>query len=213
MLRPRLLMFDLDGTLVDTLQDIATSANLTRVDFGLPPLPPREIIARVGDGMDALVRVVVPVGAERHAEALAALLRHYNAHLMDTTHLMPGALEVLERFHGRALAVVTNKLQCLSERILEHVGVRHRFRMVVGGDTLPTRKPSAGPLLHVLSACGVRPGDAVMIGDGVNDILAAQAAGVPVVAVTGGVNSRQELAALRPDCLVDGLAQISQVLA
>src|SRR5690349_13439877 len=134
-------MFDLDGTLVDTLQDIATSVNLTRVRFGLPMLPPAHIIARVGDGMDALVRTVVPVPPAQHPEALAECIRQYEAHLLDQTRLMPGVAELLSRYEGRALAVVTNKLEHLSERILNGLGVRPYFRMVVGGDTVSPRKP------------------------------------------------------------------------
>jgi phosphoglycolate phosphatase len=212
VLRPALLMFDLDGTLVDSLDDIAASANRTRAHFGLPPLPRRQIVARVGDGSAALVRAVVPLPPERQAEALAAFLRCYDAHLVDTTRLMPGVPALLRRFEERALAVVTNKLQGQSERILTHLGVRPPFRMVVGGDTLAVRKPHPGPLLHVLAACGVRPGEAVMIGDGVNDVIAAKAARVPVVAVTGGVNSRAELAALEPDWLIDGLDRLAEVI-
>ena len=211
-MRPSLLIFDLDGTLVDSLEDIATCVNRTRERFGLPPLSKAAVTAHVGDGSAALVRAVVPVAPERHGEALAALLEYYEAHLLDTTHLMPGAEAVLHHYAPRAMAVVTNKLQVSSERILTGLGVRTYFRLVVGGDTLPRKKPHPDPLLHVLQVCGVPPSQAVMIGDGVNDVLAAQAAGVPVVAVTGGVHSRAELAALGPDLLIDGLAGLPAVV-
>jgi phosphoglycolate phosphatase len=205
MRRPAALLFDLDGTLVDSLGDIATGVNLTRTRFGLPPLPRAAITARVGDGSDALVRALVSLGPGRHAEALAAFLAAYDAHLLDTTRLMPGALAVVERFADRPLAVVTNKLQAQSERILAELGVRPRFRVVVGGDAVARRKPHPEPLLQALAACGIAPAHALMIGDGVNDVLAAQAAGVPVVALTGGVTPRADLEALRPDHLAAGL--------
>jgi phosphoglycolate phosphatase len=211
-MRPSLLIFDLDGTLVDSLDDIAACVNRTRERFGLPPLTKAAVTARVGDGSDALVRDLVPVAPERHGEALAALLDDYEAHLLDTTHLMPGAQDVLTRYAPRTLAVVTNKLERSSERILTGLGVRPYFRLVVGGDTLPRRKPHPDPLLHVLQVCGVPPSQAVMIGDGVNDVLAARAAGVPVVAVTGGVHSRAALEALRPDWLIEGLAGLPAVV-
>jgi phosphoglycolate phosphatase len=212
MIRPDVLMFDLDGTLVDSLADLATSINLARTELGLAPLPPRDVIAQVGDGVDALVRKVIPVAPERHAAALAAFLRIYELHMLDTTQLMPGVRAMLERYADRALVVVTNKRQHISEHILEGLGVRNNFRMVVGGDTLPVRKPDPGPLHHVLATLGVRPAQAVMIGDGVNDVLAARSAGVTMVAVLGGVTSQDDLAALGPDHLIGGLDRLPEVI-
>lgn len=213
MIRPAVLMFDLDGTLADTLDDIAASANLARAHFGLPPLPRADVIRHVGGGSGALARAVIPLPPEHQAEALAVFLRCYDAHLVDATRLMPGARAVLQRYAERFLAVVTNKLQGQSERILEALGVRHCFRLVVGGDFPAGGKPSPAPLLHVLAACGASPAQAVMVGDGVNDVLAAKAAGVPVVAVANGVNSREELAALGPEWLIESLADLPGIVA
>lgn len=212
MIHPAALMFDLDGTLADTLNEIAASANLARAHFGLPPLPKESVIRHVGNGSGALVRAVVPLLPQREPEALAVFLRCYDTHLVDTTRLMPGALAVLQRYADRSLAVVTNKLQRQSERILKALGIRHFFHMVVGGDSPAGNKPSPAPLLHVLSACRVSPAQAVMIGDGVNDILAAKAARVPVVAVMGGVNTHDELAAHQPDWLIAGLERLPDIV-
>jgi phosphoglycolate phosphatase len=206
------LIFDLDGTLVDSLADIATAINLTRGTFGLAALPAPHIIAQVGDGSDHLVRQTVPVPPERRVEALAAYLAHYERHMLDGTHLMPGVLDVLERYRDRHLAVVTNKLQHLAEKVLVGLGIRDRFAIVVGGDSLPRKKPDALPLLHVLEHCGLRPEQAVMIGDGVNDVLAAQAAGVMAVAVTFGVAGDAELRALSPDFVVHDLSAILEII-
>jgi phosphoglycolate phosphatase len=210
--RPALLIFDLDGTLVDSLDDIATGINLARAEFGLPALERAAVLDRVGNGAERLVREAIPVGRERQTAALAAYLRHYEAHLLDRTRLLPGAEALLARLAGRALAVVTNKPQRLAECVLEGLGVRGRFRAVLGGDALPQRKPHPAPLLHVLRACGVAPGAALMIGDGVNDVLAAQAAGVPIIALTGGLGVPARLRAMAPDRLVPDLAAAGSLI-
>ncbi len=206
------LIFDLDGTLVDSLQDIALSINLTRKRYGMPALPSGEIIARVGDGAEPLVRATVPLDPQRLPEAVAAYLAVYEQHVLDHTQLMPGVARLLERLQDRRLGVITNKHQRLADRVLEGLGVRARFALVLGGDSVPRRKPDPYPIERFLAETGLAPRQVAMIGDGVNDVRAGRSAGVVTIAVTYGVASREALLAEKPEYLVDSVAALGDLL-
>ncbi|MDH5753317.1 MAG: HAD hydrolase-like protein, partial [Deltaproteobacteria bacterium] len=130
-MRPQAVLFDLDGTLSDSFADITTAINLTRADFGLVPVTLSEVRSRVGSGSAQLVRDMVPVPEEQFEQACTVYRAHYEAHLLDETHLYPGVTETLEHFGDRPLAVITNKGQAFSERILAGLGILDRFRMVL----------------------------------------------------------------------------------
>src|SRR5271154_1223809 len=125
------VIFDLDGTLVDSLHDIATAINLTRADFGLAPLPESDITRLVGDGTAALVRATVPVPEARLAGAVEQCVAHYGRHILDTTRLFPGTEALLKRLAPRPLAIVTNKNLHLAEAVLTGLGVRDLFSVVL----------------------------------------------------------------------------------
>jgi phosphoglycolate phosphatase len=203
--KPRGLIFDLDGTLVDSFADIATALNLTRAHYGLPPLPQEAVRAQVGSGSEHLVHELVPGPPERLPEALRLYLEHYDAHALEQTRPLPGVAEVLQHYRGRPLAVVTNKTAHLSRRILQGLGLWERFRIVLGGDSLARCKPDPLPVRHVLACFALPPGEVVLVGDGLHDIAAGRAAGVRTVAVTTGVATRAELQAARPGHLIDRL--------
>lgn len=213
----RLLIFDLDGTLVDSLDDLVTAVNLTRGDAGMAPLPREQVVPLVGFGSLYLVqRCLAPPGETLAGPALEAAharyLQHYNGHLLDQTRLHDGALAMLERYRTRRLAVVTNKLEAESRRILAGLGVLERFAAVVGGDTLAEKKPDPLPLRHVMALAGAAPDETVMIGDGVNDVLAGRAAGVHTVAVTFGVDSAAALRALQPGYVIDHMCELQNLI-
>lgn len=208
----KLLIFDLDGTLVDSLDDLVTAINLTRADGGLAPLPRDQVVPLVGCGSQYLVQRCLAVEGQALVATHARYLQHYNAHLLDQTRLHDGALAMLERYRTRRLAVVTNKLEAESRRILAGLGVLERFATVVGGDTLTGKKPDPLPLRHVMHAVGAAPADTVMIGDGVNDVLAGKAAGVHTVGVTFGVDSAAALRALDPDYMIDHMSDLQNLL-
>jgi phosphoglycolate phosphatase len=207
------LIFDLDGTLVDSIDDIAAAVNLTRSAYGLPPLSRESVLRNIGNGSDALVRDTIPEARQRFDEVYGVYLAHYNAHLLDRTRLHDGVVHVLERFAARRLAVVTNKREAESRRILTGLGILERFGMVLGGDSLAQKKPDPLQIAHVLAHYRGKPAQCVMIGDGINDVRAGKSAGVHTIGFTGGVDGRVALEAERPDHLVARMDELLTLIA
>jgi phosphoglycolate phosphatase len=207
--RPGGLIFDLDGTLVDSFADIATGLNAARGEFGLTALPYEAVRARVGYGSEALVRALLPVAPGRFEDALRCYLERYEASALEQTRPYPGVAEVLARFGDRPLAVVTNKPQRITRRILEGLGLWERFRIVLGGDALERRKPDPLPVLRVLECFALPAREVVLVGDGLPDLRAGRAAGVCTVAVASGTEPRAALEAERPDHLIERLDELT----
>jgi phosphoglycolate phosphatase len=205
------LLFDLDGTLIDSLADITTSVNSVRARFDLPPLAESDVRAAVGDGLPKLLERTVPVAAPGLRELYSA---HHEAHCLDRTRVYPGVREGLERWRGRAaLAVVSNKPQAFCERVLEGLGIRDAFAAVLGGDTPAGRKPEPGPIEHLLHQLGAPPWSALTIGDSPGDLRAGRAAGTATAAVGWGYRSRELLLAEQPDHWLDDLGELDPLLA
>lgn len=177
---PRAVLFDLDGTLVDSRADLALGVNLTRVDLGLPPLDPGLVAGYVGDGVRRLLERALPECPERLEEALALNRGHYGAHLLDATRLYPGAARALDALAdlGFALAVVTNKPAEFTRPILEGLGVLDRFAAVVAGGDAPALKPDPAPLRLALEACGCGPEGSWIAGDHRTDLEAGRRCGL-----------------------------------
>lgn len=202
-------LFDLDGTLADTLPDIAASTNFVRARHNLPPLPLAAVRTFVGDGARALLAralaEVLPGADDDRAALLDAAMASYTAHheAQCTVHarLMPGVALHLDRLlaAGHALAVVTNKPERLARFVLAHLGVADLFGAIVGGDTLPERKPSPGPLLAALRELRAPTAGATMVGDGVPDLRAGRAAGLSTIACLYGYGDPAALRACGPD--------------
>ncbi len=191
------MLLDLDGTLVDSLADITASVDHVRAAYGLAPLGASRVRAMVGDGAARLLaRALADL---EPVPPLEELWPRYEAHHEEQcTRLVrpyPGVVDALHRWRrsGVRTAVVTNKPERFARRILEHLDLR--VDTVVGGDTLPERKPSPAPLLEALRRLGVAPGDAAMLGDGVQDLRAGKAAGVRTIAALWGFRSEAELRA------------------
>lgn len=213
----RALLFDLDGTLVDSRRDLATALDLTLHDLGLPALGIEVTTRLVGDGARRLVeRGLIAAGAGPAFsevfinDALERFKNHYAQHLLATTRAYPNVKAVLEYFAGLPKAVVTNKPAGFSETILQGLGLRAYFVAIIGGDTLPERKPHSAPVQAGLAACGgVNPAEAIMIGDSPNDIRAGRAAGTRTCGVTYGFHPAAELA--EADILIDDLLQLTKL--
>jgi phosphoglycolate phosphatase len=179
---PRGIVFDLDGTLIDSRRDITAAVNGMRAERDLPPLPVAEVSAMVGEGARVLVRRALPpaAGKEQLKEALASYLAHYAEVCLDTTRPYPGVPAMLATLaQGFSLAVLSNKGEALSRRILAGLGLDRYLREVVGGDTLPTRKPNPGGLFALADRLGVLPEQLLMVGDSPIDAQTAHAAGCP----------------------------------
>jgi phosphoglycolate phosphatase len=207
----RLLVFDLDGTLVDSSRDIAAAANeaLVRVVPGADPIPMEAILSFVGEGARLLVeRCLAHVGSDFSADAfLPVYLECYRARLLDTTYLYPGIPEALDALAGPALAVLTNKPGDMSRAILGGLGVGTRFARVWGAGDVPARKPDPAGLLHLMAEIGAPADETWMVGDSATDVNAARAAGVRAAGVTWGFHPGA-LREARPDCLFDRPADL-----
>jgi phosphoglycolate phosphatase len=220
VLNARLVLFDLDGTLVDTAPDIAHAVNLMLVDLARPAQPVDKVVGWIGNGMLRLVKRGLT--GERDGEpdpllferGLASFKMHYAANLAARSRPFPGVVAALDvlRERGFALGCVTNKIEMFTRPLLDQLGLSGYFGAVVAGDTLAVRKPDPRPLLHACAQCGVAPERAVMVGDSATDINAARAAGTPVIAVTYGYNQGLDVRALKPDVAVDSAAEVPQYL-
>jgi phosphoglycolate phosphatase len=187
----RVAILDLDGTVLDTLDDLVSSVNAALAEVGLPPRPRDTIRQLVGEGARRLVSRAVAPREDLVEPALAAWWRHYEAHLLDRTRPYPGVPEALAQA-GRTLAIHTNKPGRLARRILDGLGLSPRFAEVLGGDEAP-RKPDPAGTLGLLARLGARPEDAIFVGDSRVDVETARNAGLPMVAVTWGFRPREEL--------------------
>ena len=199
-------LIDLDGTLADTLPDIAASLDHVRATFGLAPMSLADARRCVGDGIaKAIERALAGIDLDDAARrrAVAVYSRHHLEHCTRRVRAYPGVPETLERWRaeGRPLAVVTNKPEAFVVRVLEHLGLDGFFDAVVCGDTLPVRKPDPGPLHAALDRMGSSRHAGVMIGDGVQDVRAGRAAGLGTVAVAYGYTPRDVLERERPNAV------------
>ncbi|WP_432720617.1 phosphoglycolate phosphatase [Jeongeupia wiesaeckerbachi] len=211
----RALAFDLDGTLIDSIADLARAANAARADLDLPPLAEATVESYVGDGAHSLVARTLAddyaapwTDAPEQQHAMQRFDLHYKAGLTIATRFYPQVQETLHALHelGLPLAIVTNKPERYTLPLLRELGVSEQFDVIVGGDTLPERKPSALPLQHVLDRFGVAEDEMLMVGDSKNDILAARAAGCPVVAVAYGYGS--DVSALGADHVIERFSDL-----
>ena len=206
-----LIMFDLDGTLADTGPDLADSVNYTRSRFELSPLPQQLIYTHVGRGVEYLLRHAVAEKALCHfSEIMRVFLEYYQQHLLDKTVLYPNVIEVLDYFGAKRNAVVTNKLHNLAVTVLRGLGIEDRFDAVLGGDSGAEKKPDPALLRVVLRQFQIIPANAVMVGDGDTDVEAGRCAGVITCGVTYGLANKDDLAAAKPDFLIDDLAQLTR---
>jgi phosphoglycolate phosphatase len=209
----RVLIFDLDGTLIDSKLDLALSVNAMLVNAGRAELAHEDVFALVGNGAPVLVRRALGEGAS-DAEVEASLdyfLSYYRLHMLDNTVLYPGVHECLENLDGRSLAVLTNKPVRFSEAILKGLGVAHFFQYVYGGNSFEKKKPDPIGVTTLLEHFSASPHNAMIVGDSVVDVQTARNAGTWVCGVTYGLGS-DRLPQCPPDLLLDNLAELPKFL-
>lgn len=215
-----MLLLDLDGTLVDSMADLAGTLNQLRDELGREPISGDQVKAMVGDGVAKLVERGLEHNSEPAPEVCttAALVKRflaiYETRLTLETRPYPGVPETLVRLrqNGWRLALCTNKPEAASRRILEALELASLFEAVSGGDSFAERKPAAGHLLDTLAAMAAGSGRAVMIGDGPNDLLAGRNAGLPVVLVSYGY-SKVPVETLGADAVIDRFAALPWALS
>lgn len=210
------LCFDLDGTLIDSGDDLVQATIHSLHGLGIDPPPPEVIIGYVGGGARGLLQDSMGEAAtpERLEAGLAAFIDYYGAHLLDHTLPYPGVEEVLRHFFAtRPLAVITNKPEAFSRTILEGLGLAGYFREILGYDSVERKKPHPEGILQALHGWGVEPTRAVMVGDSDHDILAGKAAGTVTVAVAYGFKSSEELLSAGPDYLIHDIRELIELVA
>jgi phosphoglycolate phosphatase len=207
------LVFDLDGTLVDSADDIAEAVNRTLDELSLPRVFDATVRSWIGEGVRRLVATALAhTGSERTLEeVMPTFMRHYRDCLLRSPRLYDGVVEALQllRTRGLPMAICTNKPSALVPPLLEHLGIAGYFARIVGGDTLPQRKPAPEPLLHAARLLGHVPAHCLMVGDSATDLEAANAAGMPIVLVRYGYPRGLDLESAGALAAIDDLRQIA----
>ena len=209
----RAVLFDLDGTLIDSRADLTDAVNAALDAIGRERQPMEKVVRHVGNGMHALLTAVLgPTPDEVLDAAITTFRTFYEAHCLDNTKLYPGVADTLKTLAKKTpLAVVTNKPRGYSEKMLGGLGVLGLFKTVVGGDTLPEKKPHPAPLLKAAETLGAAPADTLMVGDGPQDVSAATAAGMKVCVARYGFGFHGRGMA-KADHAIDRFGQLKEIV-
>jgi len=216
----KMVMIDLDGTLIHTAPDLADCANRMLADIGRAPAPVETVMTWIGNGVPRLVKRALTgqMMAEPEAalfdRALAIFQQHYLAHVSDLSRPFPGVVAGLDRLKARGfrLACITNKAEAFTLPLLRNLELFKYFELVLSGDSLPKQKPDPLPLLHACKHFGITPEHGMLIGDSSNDVEAARAAGMPVICVPYGYNHGHDIRESHPDAVVDSLEAVETYL-
>jgi phosphoglycolate phosphatase len=209
-----LIIFDLDGTLIDSAQDLAISMNATRAQFGLPPLDASLIYSFVGNGAAVLVRKAMGDGAPQSLldEALAFFLRYYRVHALEHTRFYPGVREAVEQLsaRGHTLSILTNKPARISRDIIVALGVEPLFHLVYGGDSFAAKKPDPIGVTTLLSQTNTNRANAILVGDSGVDVQTARNAGIRSCGVAWGFQP-EAFTTYPPDALIRSPEELLEV--
>lgn len=221
MRQPKMILIDLDGTLVDSVPDLAYCVDAMMRRLGRPPHGEAAVRNWVGNGVERLVRRALigqldgePDEAD-FEQAYPIFLDLYAENTSKRSLLYPGVREGIDylKSAGYPLGCVTNKAARFTVPLLSDLGILDAFGVVISGDTLPKKKPDPMPLLHAAGHFGVAPVDSLMLGDSVSDVKAARAAGFGVVCVSYGYNHGQDIRDARPDAVIDSMIELKGLLA
>ena len=220
MKKPTLILIDLDGTLVDSVPDLAHSVDRMMEQIGQQPRGEAQVRNWVGNGVEKLVKRALvgqldgepdPAEFERAYPIFLELYQQCNG---EKSRLYPGVKEGLAYLAsaGYTLGCVTNKAARFTEPLLEALGIHDSFSIIVSGDTLPRKKPDPMPLLHAADFFKLSPADALMLGDSVSDVKAARAAGFQVICVNYGYNHGVDIHLAEPDAVIDSFLDLAAML-
>jgi phosphoglycolate phosphatase len=209
------LLFDLDGTLVDSRRDLAISVQYLQKHYGARLSSEKEVAVFVGDGVVKLVQRALPelprAGLE---EAVTTFKKFYREHCLDHSRVYPGVRETLRYFRRKKMAVVTNKPVRVSGYMLEELGLHSYFAVLIGGDSLKNKKPHPEPILSALKTLGIRDAKrAVMVGDGPNDVRSGRAAGARTCGVKSNIGDYQKLTKSRPDFMIKDMKELMRIFS
>jgi len=219
--RPELILIDLDGTLVDSVPDLAFCVDEMQLRLNLPLRGEAQVRHWVGNGVPRLVERALSgeldgmPSASLYEQAYPIFLELYNDNVSHRSRLYPGVREGLDWLREQEwhLGCITNKAQRFTRPLLAALEVDNYFDLVLSGDSLPRKKPDPLPLLHAAQHFGVSPAQSLMLGDSVSDVAAARAAGFQVVCVSYGYNHGQDIRDAQPDAVIDSFLDLPKLLA
>jgi len=207
----KLILFDLDGTLVDTVKDIRNALNYALSPYGTIHLSVEQTKQLIGEGISRLMeKCLGKEGVQWRDAAIKRFLDYYSRHLVNNSTVYPYVRETLEKLSGYKKAIISNKREDLSRNLLEKLDLLKHFELIIGSDTTPERKPSAAPVIHALAKFNIRPHEAVIVGDSNYDMEAGKKAGIKTIAVTYGYRERRYL--LDADHIINSFNDLSPVL-
>ena len=215
-----LIIFDFDGTLIDSVPDLTSANNKMLQHFKLEPSTEEQVLTYVGKGVRNLVTKSLEqamkgreVTEKMLQEALGIYINAYKENFCDKTDMYPGVEETLNYLHkkGYLLTICTNKPFYFIEPILDKLSIKHYFKYWVGDDSIIEKKPSAAPLLHIVTKMGSSVEKSIMVGDSKNDILAAQNAGMHSIGVSYGYNYNQSIEDHNPSVVVDSFVTLKEL--
>lgn len=215
-----MILIDLDGTLVDSVPDLAFSVDAMMDELGLPRRGEQAVRKWVGNGVERLVKRALvndldgDPDPELYGRALPVFMRVYQENTSRRSRLYPGVREGLDQLQAEdfRMGCVTNKAERFTLPLLRDKGILDRFSLVVSGDTLEFSKPHPAPLLHAAAELGVTPGESLMIGDSRSDVKAARAAGFRIVCMSYGYNHGEDIRTEGPDAVLDRLDELPSLL-
>jgi phosphoglycolate phosphatase len=215
--KPKMILIDVDGTLVDSVPDLAYCVDEMMKQLGRPAYGEDKVRDWVGNGVERLVRRALvgqldgEPGEEEFARAYPIFLELYAENTSQRSHLFPGVREGLDylKSQGYLLGCVTNKAARFTIPLLKDLGIHDEFGIVVSGDTLAVKKPDPQPLLHAAAHFDVAPAESLMVGDSKSDVAAARAAGFQIVCMSYGYNHGEDIRNYAPDAVVDSMAELS----
>ena len=218
--KPSMLLIDVDGTMVDSVPDLAFCVDAMMDELGLPRRGEAEVRQWVGNGVERLVKRALSGTLDGEPEdslyqtAYPIFLELYQRNTSQRSVLYPGVLEALNYLGsaGYKLGCVTNKAARFTEPLLRDLGIRDRFAIIVSGDTLPRKKPDPEPLLHAAEFFAVSPSDSLMVGDSVSDVKAARAARFQIVCLSYGYNHGMDIREASPDAVIGSLVELRELL-
>lgn len=214
---PRMVLFDLDGTLVDSVPDLHVAVNAMQAELGNPERAEADVRNWVGNGIERLVERALtndlhgkpdPAEVER---ALPVFKRHYAQSNGQHSQVFDGVIEGLELIKalGLSMGCVTNKASAFTLPLLEQTGLKDYFEVVISGDSLPLKKPDPAPLIYSAGWFHVHPSEALMIGDSISDVKAARAAGFSIVCMSYGYNHGEDIRDYDPDAVIDSMTELA----
>lgn len=218
--KPEMILIDVDGTLVDSVPDLAYCVDEMMAQLGMPARGEAKVRDWVGNGIERLVRRALVDRIDGEPEqalferAYPIFLALYAQNTSQRSHLYPGVREGLAYLRGAGyrLGCVTNKAAEFTEPLLKDLGIHDSFEIVISGDTLAKKKPDPLPLLHAAEHFGLAPAQALMIGDSVSDVKAARAAGFQIVCMSYGYNHGQDIRQAQPDAVIDSMVELEGLL-